>query len=216
MVEEVLARPEYRENEPAFLQRLLSAVSETVGRLLESILGAGTTSPLGLVALLLLVAAITVLVLRFVSGIRRGAARDAELSGGTGRSPRDWEAEAEDHERAGRWRDALRCRYRLMLASLAAQGLVDEVPGRTSGEYVAEAGANLPRARAELGAVTAAFEQVWYGDQPVDGRRVQEVAGTVGYVVAVARGGRHLALAGSGAAGDTTAAAGSGAGRGPA
>lgn len=199
VVEEVLARPEYREREPGFLQRLLDVVSEAVGRLLEAILGAGTTSPLGLIVLLVLAGAITVLVLRFASGMRRSAARGAELARGTGRSPRDWEAEAEEHEREGRWRDALRCRYRLMLASLAAQGLVDEIPGRTSGEYLAEARANLPAARAELEAVTAAFEQVWYGDQPADGMRAREVAGSVGHVVAVARGGGRHAFAGAGA-----------------
>lgn len=198
VVERILARPEYRENEPGLLQQIFGFLAEWIGRLLEVILGAGRTGPLGLVVLLALVAAVTVLVLRFVSGVRRSAVRDAELAAGVGRSPQEWEAEAEEHEQAGRWGAALRCRYRQMLAMLAAQGLVDEIPGRTSGEYLAEAVANLPAAQADLAAVTAAFERVWYGNEPVGGEGVREVAVRVDRLGRAARG-RRPSLAGASA-----------------
>ena len=88
------------------------------------------------------VAVVTVMIVRFASQVRRGSKVDLSLGAQVGRPPTEWLAEAEGHERAGRWREALRCRYRLLLARLAAIGLVDEVPllavlaSRAEGETV--------------------------------------------------------------------------------
>lgn len=198
VAEEVLARPEYRENAPGLLQRIYGLVGEFLGRVLEAIIGAGERNLVGTIAVVVLIAVLVVLVVRFLRGVRRDPRQDLALAGAQGRPPRAWQAEAEEHERAGRWRDAVRCRYRLLLARLAARGLIEEVPGRTSGEYLREALDALPAAAADLRAVTLAFERVWYGNRQPNEEEAREVANAVDRVEALARADRVPALAGSG------------------
>ena len=62
------------------------------------------------------------------------------------REPSNWRAEADAHRRAGRFRDALRCRYRALVGDLARRGLIDEIPGRTTGEERAQLHDVAPRA----------------------------------------------------------------------
>jgi hypothetical protein len=197
VTDEVLARVEYRANDPGLLRRIYQFILEWIGRALDSVVGAGRQSLVGTAVVLVITLVIVVLLLRFVRGVRRDPGQDPGLAGAAGRSPGEWRAEAEQHERAGRWREALRSRYRLLLALLAAHGLIEEVPGRTSGEYLAEAVASLPAARQDLRDVTLAFERVWYGGQRVDGDGVRAVAAAVDRIDAVARGGRVPVLAGS-------------------
>jgi hypothetical protein len=82
------------------------------------------------------------------------------------RSAVDWRAEAARHERDRRWRDALRCRYRALVADLAWRGLVEEVPYRTAGEYRDLMGARAPAAAGDFNGATELFEDAWYGDRP--------------------------------------------------
>ncbi len=187
MTDEVLARPEYRENDPGLLRRVLDLVLEWVGRFLETVVGAGRQNAIGTVAVVVLLCLVLVLVVRFLRGVRRDPGRDQALALALGRSPLEWQLEAEEHERAGRWRDALRCRYRLLLARLADRGLIEEVPGRTSGEYLNEALEALPGAADDLRSVTLAFERAWYGNRPVDAAQVRWVAEAVERVEAAAR-----------------------------
>lgn len=167
-VEEVLAREEFQPLQPSIPQRVLEWALEGIERILRTILDATTGSPTTTILLLLLIigvlAAIGVLLAR---GVRRNPVRAVVVQGDIGRSPQDWEAEAQAHEAAGRWREALRSRYRKLLAELSARGLIEEVPGRTSGEYLRESLAALPAAADDLRAVTAAFEDAWYGSRAV-------------------------------------------------
>jgi hypothetical protein len=167
---EVLSRPEFALPSPTPLARLRSWLAEQAGRLLEGLIGSGGGSLVATVVLAVLVLAVVLLAVRLVRGTRRdprtgGAVVDEQL----GRSPAHWEAEARAHEQAGRERQALRCRYRWLIAVLAERGLVDEVPGRTSGEYLAALAEVVPPARPAFARVTAGFEAVWYGDAAADG-----------------------------------------------
>lgn len=198
----MLARPEFRENAPGLVSQFLNLLREWIGRFLEAIVGAGRDDIVGTIVTVAFLVVVVVLVVRFASRVRRDPSRDVAVSGATGRAPREWLAEAEAHERAGRWREAVRCRYRLLLARLAARGLLDEVPGRTSGEYLREAGANLPAAGADLRLATSAFEAAWYGDRTPDAGQVRRVAEAVDRVEAVAAGARAPALSGAGPSAD--------------
>lgn len=198
VTDEVLARPEFRENAPGIVSQLRAFVEEWLGRILEAVVGAGRGQLVGTLVTIAFVVVAVVLVARFAARVRRDPSRDVALAAGTGRAPREWLAEAEGHERAGRWRDAVRCRYRLLLARLAARGLLDEVPGRTSGEYLREATANLPAARDDLRLATRAFEDVWYGDRTPDAEVARGVAEAVDRVEAVAAGARSPALTAAG------------------
>lgn len=84
------------------------------------------------------------------------------------REPRDWRHEAEEHRRAGRFRDSLRCRYRALVGDLARGGVIDEIPGRTTGEERAQLRRNRPAAATSFSGAADLFDAAWYGALPVD------------------------------------------------
>jgi hypothetical protein len=49
------------------------------------------------------------------------------------------------------------------VADLALRGVVDEVPGRTAGEYRREVDQALPDAAGDFAGATELFEVAWYG-----------------------------------------------------
>ncbi len=83
-----------------------------------------------------------------------------------GRTAEEWRAEADQHESAGRWRDALRCRYRALVAELAGNGVLDDLPGKTTGEERADIARTVPEASPPFSEATALFDDAWYGDAP--------------------------------------------------
>jgi hypothetical protein len=84
------------------------------------------------------------------------------------REPFDWRAEAEAHRGAGRYRDAVRCRYRALVGDLARMGLVDEIPGRTTGEERHQLRAVVPAAAGAFDVAADLFDGAWYGHAAVD------------------------------------------------
>ncbi|WP_157965748.1 DUF4129 domain-containing protein [Euzebya rosea] len=176
-VEEVLGRPEYRQTAAgdSLLDRLVDALVEQLGRLLLRLAGqGGDGSWVGSVVLAVLVVAIVVVAWRTLSRFRRGHTVDPIVDGPTGRSARDWGSEAASHAAAGRHRDALRCRYRETVALLARAGLLEEVPGRTTGEYAAALADALPAGRTAFDRLTRLFEAAWYGRRDVTAEDVQD------------------------------------------
>ena len=191
----MLARPDYEALRPGLVQRLLETVSELLGRWLAWLVEAGATTTLvGALAVALVMVILGVLALWFLRGLRPDAAAQTPLTGGSGRSAVQWTSEAVEHERAQRWREALRCHYRSLLADLASRGLIEEVPGRTSGEYLRAATAALPAARPALEAVTQAFESAWYARAAVTGEQVAAVRTQAEQVRAAADGQRRVAV----------------------
>jgi hypothetical protein len=83
-------------------------------------------------------------------------------------SPAAWRERAERFAAEGRFREALRCRYCALVGELAQRGLLDEVPGRTSGDYERLVRALLPEVAQQFASVTALFERCWYGHEPSD------------------------------------------------
>jgi hypothetical protein len=162
VVREVLARPEFRPPERSLVERAYDWVLEVIGRLLGAIAGSGAGGIVGLVLLALVLAGVGVLVARFSRGLTPSA-EVAAVPVGRRRSAADWRADAEAQERAGAWREAVRSRYRALVADLAAHGLVEEVPGRTAGEYRREVGRAVPAAAADFAGATELFEVAWYG-----------------------------------------------------
>jgi hypothetical protein len=162
-VREVLARPEFRPPERSLMERLLDWALEAIGRLLAALGGSGAGGIVGLVLLALALVGVGILAARFSRGLTPSPEVAAAVAGGRRRSAADWRAEAEAQERAGAWRDAVRSRYRALVADLAARGLVEEVPGRTAGEYRREVGRALPAAAGDFAGATELFEVAWYG-----------------------------------------------------
>jgi hypothetical protein len=181
-VREVLARPEFRPPDRTLLQRAFDWLLEQVGRLLAELGASGAGGIVGLAVLALALLGIGLLAARFSRGMTPSPEVRAAVPGAPRRPAADWRAEAEAHERAGAWRQAVRCRYRALVAELAARGLVDEVPGRTAGEYRREVGRSLPDAAADFAGATELFELAWYGrgepGEP-EASRVRELSGRV-------------------------------------
>lgn len=145
---------------------MLGWVFEAIGRFLDLISGSGSGSLIGTVVVLVFVAVLALLVFRFARTVRRDPGSGLEVSGPVGRTAREWVADADAALAAGDFREALRCRYRALLADLAAAGLVEEVPGRTTGEYVAAVRDDIPPALEPFRTATRAFEAAWYGPDP--------------------------------------------------
>jgi Domain of unknown function (DUF4129) len=166
VVHEVLSRPEFRPPERSLVQRVYDWVLEAVGRLLAALGGSGAGGIVGLVLLALVLVGVGVLAARFSRGLTPSPEVAAAVPGSRRRSAASWRADAEAQERAGAWREAVRSRYRALVADLASRGLVEEVPGRTAGEYRREVGRALPDAAADFAGATELFEVAWYGRSP--------------------------------------------------
>ena len=163
VVREVLSRPEFRPPPRSLTERLFDWVLGAIGWLLAALGGTGAGGIVGLVLLALVLGGVGVLVARFSRGLTPSPEVAAAVPAGRRRSAAEWRAEAEAQERAGAWREAVRSRYRALVADLASRGLVEEVPGRTAGEYRREVGRALPEAAADFAGATELFEVAWYG-----------------------------------------------------
>ncbi len=104
-----------------------------------------------------------------------GADGDVEIT--PLRSTDQWRAEAERLEAAGRWREALRARYRSVIGLLIDRQLLADLPGRTPGEHRVELAEAVPTAAPPFDAATSLFESAWYGDEPTDAGRPRALPG---------------------------------------
>lgn len=167
-IERILSQPEYREPPRPLIQRIMDWISERAAELLADILGGGRATVVGWTISAVVAVVVVYLLIRFALSLRADPAKREAAMRDPRRPPEDWVAEAERFEASGEWRHALRCRYRALVAQLAARGLVDEVPGRTAGEYRQEVTENLPSASQPFSAATVMFEEAWYGGGAVD------------------------------------------------
>jgi hypothetical protein len=83
----------------------------------------------------------------------------------TSREPAEWRRDADAHRAAGRFRDAVRCRYRALVGDLARAQLFDEIPGRTTGEERVQLAGVVPPASRPFDEVAGLFDDTWYGDR---------------------------------------------------
>jgi hypothetical protein len=163
---EVLGRPEFQRPPPGLVQRLREAVLDLLERALGAFLGGGRGTLIAWAIFAAAVLAIVFLTTRFARGVTRDPGRAVPSVATPRRGAAEWRADAEAAERAGQWRQALRCRYRALVAELADRGLVEEVAGRTAGEYRADVAGAAPGVAAPFAGATELFEGAWYGDRP--------------------------------------------------
>lgn len=165
-VREVLSRREFRRESPTPIERARRWVRDQLSRLLTSLFRGDRGTVLAWIIFGGLLTVVIVLSARFVRTVTPDPGRALTVPVAPRRSAREWRAEAEAHERAGEWKLALRARYRSLVADLASRGLVDEIPGRTAGEYRAEVAETVPGVASEFAGATELFERAWYGNRP--------------------------------------------------
>lgn len=180
--DDVLARPEFRRPEPNVVEKATSWLEEQFGRALQRLTSGNGASLIGWGVMLAAIAAIVFLLARFSRTVQVDPRRSATVSIERARSAAEWDAEAERFERDAAWKPALRCRFRALVATMVDRGQVDDVPGRTAGEYRVEVAMALPEVSGAFAEATVLFEDAWYGDRPTGARenaRFRELAAAV-------------------------------------
>jgi hypothetical protein len=187
----ILERPEFAPPQRTWLDRALDWVGDQIARVVDWLasrldrlfpdgdpsVGGGGQGVANLVAWLVLAGLLGVTVWFVARAVvrRRGRARRAKPAKVTAktvvvvdrsREPDEWRTMAAARAAAGEWREALRCRYRALVGDLARRGLLDEIPGRTTGEERAQLSATSPPAAPTFSEATDLFDRVWYGDEP--------------------------------------------------
>lgn len=171
---EILAGDAFKPADKTFFQRGLDWLGRQLGKLLDLLSFGGSGAAGSVIGWAVVLAALALLVVLVVRGMRRGRRPkdddDADMEPvavvAVERSGGDWRAEAAEHAAAGRWREALRCRYRAVVADLTAQGTLDAVPGRTTGEERRQVAERAPALGAPFEGVADVFDRVVYGDEP--------------------------------------------------
>ncbi|MGI9017424.1 MAG: DUF4129 domain-containing protein [Euzebya sp.] len=196
VTEQVLSQADYQAaGGPSLLDQLINYLLEQVGRLLLRFDTGG--GPGSIVAALVLIGAVVGLVIGvavLIRRLRRSDTLPTVVTGPIGRDPVSWAAEAERHEREGNLRQALRCRYRETLARLAAANLIDEIPGRTTGEYLRAVRRAVPAAGDPFESFTRRFEETWYGGREVDAALLSDITGFQETVIHSALGRRRVGM----------------------
>jgi hypothetical protein len=187
VAENVFDRPEF-ERHKSLLQRILDWLADLLPQSSGSTTGGGGLSAAANLILYLTLAVMLVLLVWLVVRIVRARVRRPPAEDGPtitvepARATADWRSEAEDHEAAGRWKQAMLCRYRELVGTLIDDGVLSTEPGRTTGELRAELRQTCPEAAADFDAATTLFELPWYADVdtgPEQYRRVRALAARI-------------------------------------
>lgn len=191
---EILERDEFlRRSNPIsrFLERIGEWLDERFGAPGVEVDPSGSVwgGPLGSVFLWL--AAIVLLVgLAFVVRAvvrgwrprRRDDGPDVRVDVDDLRSPSEWASDADAREAAGEWKEAIRCRYRELVARLVEARVVSPLAGRTPGELRRDLAAAVPELAPTFDAASLLFELPWYADAPTgpdDNARFRALAAQV-------------------------------------
>lgn len=166
VVRSVLSDPRYRVPARSLTDRILDWINDRLNDLFTTLLDTGAGSLLAWIVIIVTVAGLGFLLLRYGRTVQRDASAGVVTMVELTRTPTEWRAEANELEAAGRWKEGLRCRYRALVGELVGRGHIPELPGRTSGEYRIDVAERDPAAAAPFAAASELFELAWYGDAP--------------------------------------------------
>jgi hypothetical protein len=180
---EILSRAEFERHE-SLAHRIFSWIGDLLNQI--SFGAGGGPGVLGNVISLLVLTGVVVLVVFLVRAVLRqqrvpklDGRDDLTIEVEDGRPATDWRSDAERFEAAGQWREAMRARYGELVRSLVEERVLDDVPGRTTGEYRTAFVLIRPERADAFVELTALFETVWYGGVETDARdnaRFRELA----------------------------------------
>lgn len=180
--ERILSGEEFQDNRSP-IERFAEWLSDQLGDLFDGLGGSGAGLGAFGTIVQLLVLGLAVVVLAFAARALLRAHRgrvgieDEELTVvlGVPGDPGALGAEVAAAEAAGEWKAALLARFRLIVATLVAEGVLANVAGRTTGEYRREFADVRPEQSSTFGAATRAFEAAYYGDVEVGSGDVDDM-----------------------------------------
>lgn len=189
-VREVMSRPEFS-YEPSFMERIGDWIADQLDKLFPEAPGTGSTFGGGvgpLVGWILIVAVVVAAAVVIVVVVRNrvkvpARERDATESEVEHRRKADqWARDAAAFEAEGRWKEALRARYRELVRTLVDRRQLPDIPGRTTGELRADLAVTTPDATVAFDRASLLFELAWYTDVPTgadENREFRRLAGAV-------------------------------------
>lgn len=188
IVQEVLGRPGFQQPEPGLIERVRRAVLEALADLLGGLMTGGTADLIGWGVALLTTVVLIVLAVRFLRGTSRGpgAAEGDRSEVDEPPEPSRWLREADRHARAGRIRQAARCRYRALLAELELRGILEDRPGQTVGEETADLRSTRPAVAVPFADAAELFQAAWYGPREPRPEDLDRLSGLCDRVLEVA------------------------------
>lgn len=166
LADEILSGPSYGDPPKSLIDRANEWIGEQIGRFFEALAGGGGSAVAAWAIFGLFAALVAFLVYRLSRSVQAAPRIEVEAMAPSTRSARDWLVDAERFEVDGEWKEALRCRYRALVADLVDRSLVPDVPGRTAGEYRSDVAVSRPDVSGPFGRATELFEDAWYGDFP--------------------------------------------------
>lgn len=167
---DILSGAEYSEPEEGLVERAVDWLFGRLGDAIATLTGGGPGSVIGwLVVAAVGAGAIWLLIRALRVPAVPGRTTEVGLRYGTEthRDPDVWLDEADRLAAAGDHRGAIRCRYQALIARLVVDGTVDDVPGRTAGEYQTIVSHRLPDESETVERITGCFDAAWYGGAEV-------------------------------------------------
>ncbi|MFF6800544.1 DUF4129 domain-containing protein [Streptomyces sp. NPDC012616] len=158
-----LSKDLYHQNDPGLFQRTLDTLWDWIGDLFDTASTATPGGTLGLLVVVLGVAAVVAALWWRLGAPRRRPTSAPTLFDDRPRSAAEHRAAAEAHAAQGHWNQALQERMRAVVRALEERALLDARPGRTADEAAAEAGRSLPAHTDRLRAAAGDFDDVTYG-----------------------------------------------------
>jgi hypothetical protein len=183
--DDILSQAEYEGAKPTVIDRIRTWIADRVQSVLQRGTEQAAGTPLfGYAILAAGLAGIVYLLYRWLRRVQADPTVEAAEAEPAEHSfhPGDWRAAAERFEAEGEWKEALRCRYRVLVSELVDREVVGDVPGRTAGEYRREVADGFPAAAPPFDDASDLFELAWYADAPTgpeENRRIRTLTDDV-------------------------------------
>jgi hypothetical protein len=163
-----LSKSTYRDSGSSLIGKAITKVLDWIRDLLDSLTGSSPNGHAGLAMLIGLIV-LVVLVVLWRAGVLRTSRRapsQAVFDTARTRSAAEYRAQAEREAGSGDFALAIRSRFRACVAELTERTVLDERPGRTAYEVVADASRVAPVLREPLQPAALVFTEVVYGNRP--------------------------------------------------
>jgi hypothetical protein len=172
-----LAKPAYGQAGDNLIARAVDRVLTWITDMLGDLTGQSPDGNAGVLMLVGLIVLVVVVVLWRAGVLRttRSSKGQVVFESGKPRSAAEYRAQAEAEVAGGNYAAAVRSRFRACVAELTERTVIDERPGRTAYEAVADAGRVVPALRNPLQPAALAFTEVVYGNRPGTPERYAQV-----------------------------------------